>query len=95
MSDEARVKALRSLTQSVTALSSQGKDRRIAELQRKLESKDAQLRASEEEWKAREAELEYQLAEKDRRIAELEGGSAKAGMSQETLDRVEEQIRMM
>ena len=72
MSDEARVKALRSLTQSVTALSSQGKDRRIAELQRKLESKDAQLRASEEEWKAREAELEYQLAEKDRRIAELE-----------------------
>lgn len=41
------------------------------------------------------AEYELKLSEASRRIAELEGGSAKAGMSQETLDRVEEQIRMM
>ena len=89
LSDESRIKALRSLAQSVAALTNPAKDNRIAELMRKLHEKDAQIRASEEEWKAREAEL---LA----RIAELEGSrKADTGMSRETLEEVEEKIKLL
>ena len=82
-----RVKTIRQLVQSVTALSSQQKDNRIAELQRKLAEKDAVFTAAEAEHRAREAEL---LA----RIAELENGST-TGMSKETLSQVEEKIKLL
>ncbi len=64
--DEERIKAVRSLSQSLAALSNPAKDNRIAELQRQLRGEKEQRAAAEQEWKAREAEL---LS----RIAELEG----------------------
>ena len=82
-----RVKTIRQLVQSVTALSSQQKDNRIAELQRKLAEKDDIISAAEAEHRAREAEL---LA----RIAELENGST-TGISKETLSQVEEKIKLL
>lgn len=88
-------KEVERLVRSAATLSNTAKDNQITELKRKLEEFRQRFDASEKEWQEREAELEVKLAEKGRRIAELEGGSAKAGMSQETLDRVEEQIRMM
>lgn len=87
--DEERIKAVRSLSQSVAALSNPAKDNRIAELQRKLREEKDLRTAAEQEWKAREAEL---LA----RIAELEGSKkAAAGMSKETLAEVEDKIKLL
>ena len=89
LSDESRIKALRSLAQSVAALSNPAKDNRIADLMRKLREKEAQRQAAETEWKNREAEL---LA----RIAELEGSrKAASGMTRETLAEVEDKIKML
>lgn len=82
-----KIKALRQITQSVAALSDQHKDNQLAALRRKLAEKDALLSAAETEWKAREAELLV-------RIAELENNTA-SGMSAETLERVEEKIRLL
>ncbi|MBE6373849.1 MAG: hypothetical protein E7055_17490 [Lentisphaerae bacterium] len=87
--DEERIKAVRSLSQSVAALSNAAKDNRIAELMRKLRENEAQHQAAETSWKNREAEL---LA----RIAELEGSrKAAAGMSEETLAAVESKIKLL
>ena len=86
--DEERIKAVRSLSQSVAALSNPAKDNRIAELQRKLREEKDLRTAAEQEWKAREAEL---LA----RIAELEGLKKAAGMSKETLAEVEDKIKLL
>ena len=87
--DEERIKAVRSLSQSVASLSNLAKDNRIAELQRKLREEKELRNAAETEWKNREAEL---LA----RIAELEGPrKAAAGMSKETLEEVEGKIKML
>ena len=87
--DEDRIKAVRSLSQSVASLSNPVKDSQIAELKRKLREKEAQQQTAETEWKNREAEL---LA----RIAELEGPrKASAGMSKETLEEVEDKIKML
>ena len=89
LSDENRIKALRSITQSVTLLSSQAKDNRIAELKRKLDEQHDRFEAAEKEWQAREAEL---LA----RIAGLEGSrQAAKGMTPETLKQVEEKIKLL
>ena len=89
LSDESRIKALRSLAQSVAALSNPAKDNQIAELKRKLRENEAQQQAAETEWKTREAEL---LA----RIAELEGGrKAASGMTRETLAEVEDKIKLL
>ena len=82
-----KIKALRQITQSVAALSDQHKDNQLAALRRKLAEKDALFSAAETEWKAREAELLV-------RIAELENNTA-SGMSAETLERVEEKIRLL
>lgn len=86
--DEERIKAVRSLSQSVASLSNPAKDNRIAELQRKLREEKEQRTAAEQEWKVREAEL---LA----RIAELEGQKQAAGMSKETLAEVEDKIKLL
>ena len=87
--DEERIKAVRSLSQSVAALTNAAKDNRIAELMRKLRENEAQHQAAETGWKNREAEL---LA----RIAELEGSrKAAAGMSKETLAAVESKIKLL
>jgi len=90
LDDEARVRALRSLTQSVTAISGQQKDHRIRELLRKLDDTERRSAAAEQEWKAREAAL---LA----RIAELEVGAraGSGGLSPETLREVEEKVKLM
>lgn len=89
LSDEDRIKALRSLAQSLAALSNPAKDSRIAELQRRLHEKEAQFQAAEAGWKAREAEL---LA----KIAELEGSrKAASGISKETLEEVEDKIKLL
>ncbi len=87
--DEERIKAVRSLSQSVAALTNAAKDNRIAELMRKLRENETQHQAAETGWKNREAEL---LA----RIAELEGSrKAAAGMSEETLAAVENKIKLL
>ena len=87
--DEDRIKAVRSLSQSVASLSNPVKDTRIADLKRKLHEKEAQLQAAETEWKNREAEL---LA----RIAELENPQkAASGMTRETLAEVEDKIKLL
>ena len=82
-----KISSLRQITQSVAALSNQTKDNRIAELQKRLAEKETQFEAAEAEWRAREAEL---LA----RIADLENNTAN-GMSAETLERVEEKIKLL
>ena len=86
-SDEDRIKALRSLAQSMAAISNPAKDSRIAELQRKLREKEARLQAAEAEWKAREAELLAKLAEARK--------NTPAGMSRETLEEVEDKIKLL
>ena len=87
LSDEDRIKALRSLAQSMAAISNPAKDSRIADLQRKLRAKEAQLQAAEAEWKAREAELLAKLAEARK--------NTPAGMSRETLEEVEDKIKLL
>ena len=82
-----KIKALRQITQSVAALSDQHKDNQIAVLRQKLAEKEQQLSAAENEWRARVAEL---LA----KIAELENNTS-SGMSAETLERVEEKIKLL
>ena len=89
LADEDKVKAVRSLAQSLTQLSNTAKDNRIAELKRKLDEQHDRFEAAEKEWQAREAEL---LA----RIAELEGSKkAASGMSKETLAEVEDKIKLL
>lgn len=89
LADEDKVKAVRSLAQSLTQLSNTAKDNRIAELKRKLDEQHDRFEAAEKEWQAREAEL---LA----RIAGLEGSrQAAKGMTPETLKQVEEKIKLM
>ena len=88
-SDEDRIKAMRSLAQSVAALTNPAKDNRIADLLRKLREKEAQHQASEAAWKAREAELlgVIQGLREARKDA--------VGMSKETLAEVEEKIKLL
>ncbi len=89
LADEDKVKAVRSLAQSLTQLSNTAKDNRIAELKRKLDEQHDRFEAAEKEWQSREAEL---LA----RIAGLEGSrQAAKGMTPETLKQVEEKIKLM
>ena len=90
--DEDSVKRIRSLASSLSAIANPAKE---LEWRRKLDKAGAEIDELKNELAQQAAEYELKLSEASRRIAELEGGSAKAGMSQETLDRVEEQIRMM
>ena len=87
--DDERIKALRSLSQSLAALSNPARDGRIAELRRKLRENENVRQAAESGWKARETELLN-------RIAELESpGKAASGMSPETLAAVEKKIKLL
>ena len=72
LSDGDRVKALRSLAQSVGALTNPAKDNQIAEWKRKWREEHELRLAAGKEHAAREAELLAENAAKDSRIAELE-----------------------
>lgn len=72
LSDGDRVKALRSLAQSVGALTNPAKDNQIAEWKRKWREEHELRLAAGKEHAAREAELLAENAAKDARIAELE-----------------------
>ena len=67
LSDGDRVKALRSLAQSVAALTNPTKDNQIADLKRKLREKDDEIEAKNAEIERLKAEL----AEKDQVIGKL------------------------
>ena len=71
LSDGDRVKALRSLAQSVAALTNPAKDNQIAELKRKLREKDDEIEAAEKELAAEIARLNFELKKRDDEIAEL------------------------
>ena len=71
LSDGDRVKALRSLAQSVAALTNPAKDNQIAELKRKLREKDDEIEAAEKEHAAKIARLNFELKKRDDEIAEL------------------------
>ena len=71
LSDGDRVKALRSLAQSVAALTNPAKDNQIAELKRKLREKDDEIEAAEKEHAAEIARLNFELKKRDDEIAEL------------------------
>lgn len=68
LADEDKVKAVRSLAQSLTQLSNTAKDNRIAELKRKLDEQHDRFEAAEKEWQAREAELLARIAELEKQI---------------------------
>ncbi len=57
LSDEEKVKALQTLSRSVTAISDQSKDNTIAELRQKLSDWKSRYAAAEKEHQLREAEL--------------------------------------
>ena len=82
-----KIKALQQITRSVAALSDQHKDNRISSLQKKLAEREELFEAAEKEWRYREAEL---LA----RITALENNTAN-GISKETLENVEEKIKLL
>lgn len=71
LSDGDRVKALRSLAQSVAALTNPTKDNQIADLKRKLREKDDEIEAAEKEHAAEIARLNFELKKRDDEIAEL------------------------
>lgn len=68
LADEDKVKAVRSLAQSLTQLSNTAKDNRIAELKRKLDEQHDRFEAAEKEWQSREAELLARIAELEKQI---------------------------
>lgn len=72
LSDEDKVKALQTLSRSVTAIADQSKDNTIAELRQKLNECKRLAAAAEAEHAARCAELECEAASLRARCAELE-----------------------
>ena len=88
LSDGDRVKALRSLAQSVGALTNPAKDNQIAELKRRLREK-------EDEIEAKNAEIERLKAEHKAEIEQLKGGAKNKGVSEETMREVEEKIGLL
>ena len=80
-----RAKHLRTLSQTLLALSNSAKDEKIADLRRKLDEKDRVLA----DLKARIADLETQLA------ATSETTSAQTGISREKLAEVEGKIKLL
>lgn len=81
-----RAKHLRTLAQTLLALSNSAKDEKIADLRRKLDEKDRSIA----DLKAKIAELENALA-----AATAETGAAQTGISREKLAEVEGQIKML
>ena len=80
-----RAKHLRTLSQTLLALSNSAKDEKIADLRRKLDEKDRVIA----DLKARIAELEAQIA------AENSDHRSATGISREKLAEVEEQIKLL
>ena len=81
-----RAKHLRTLSQTLLALSNSAKDEQIANLKRKLDEKDRSIA----DLKAKIAELENALA-----AATEETGAAQTGISREKLAEVEGQIKLL
>ena len=81
-----RAKHLRTLSQTLLALSNSAKDEQIANLRRKLDEKDRVVA----DLKAKIAELENALA-----AATAETGATQTGISREKLAEVEGQIKML
>ena len=86
--DGSRIKALKSLAQSIASVSSQHQADRIAALRRQIDDLKRQAENDKAAWQAREAELL-------KRIADLENTPGNAGMSRETLEKVEQQIKIL
>ena len=70
-------------------------DKRVQHLQEKLAESNRLRQAAEQEWKLREAELLVKLAAKDARIAELESGSKEVGLSEESIQKIEQKIGLL
>ena len=70
-------------------------DKRVQHLQEKLAESNRLREAAEQEWKLREAELLVKLAAKDVRIAELESGSKEVGLSEESIQKIEQKIGLL
>lgn len=86
--DGSRIKALKSLAQSIASVSSQHQSDRIAALRRQIDDLKRQAESDKASWQAREAELL-------KRIADLENTPGNAGMSPETLEHIEHKIKML
>ena len=86
--DGSRIKALKSLAQSIAAVSGQHQADRIAALRRQIDDLKHQAEADKAAWQTREAALL-------KRIADLENTPGNAGMSRETLEKVEQQMKML
>ncbi len=86
--DGSRIKALKSLAQSIASVSSQHQADRIAALRRQVDNLKRQAESDKAAWQAREAELL-------KRIADLENTPGNAGMSPETLEHIEHKIKML
>ena len=86
--DGSRIKALKSLAQSIASVSSQHQSDRIAALRRQIDDLKRQAESDKATWQAREAELL-------KRIADLENTPGNAGMSPETLEHIEHKIKML
>lgn len=70
-------------------------DKRVQHLQEKLAESNRLRQSAEQEWKLREAELLVKLAAKDARIAELESGSKEVGLSEESIQKIEQKIGLL
>ena len=70
-------------------------DKRVQHLQEKLAASNRLREAAEQEWKLREAELLVKLAAKDAKIAELESGSKEVGLSEESIQKIEQKIGLL
>ena len=86
--DGSRIKALKSLAQSIAAVSGQHQADRIAALKRQVEELKRQAEADKAAWTKRESELL-------KRIADLENTPGNAGLSRETLENIEHQVKII
>ena len=64
-------------------------------MQEKLAESNRLREAAEQEWKLREAELLVKLAAQDAKIAELESGSKEVGLSEESIQKIEQEIGLL
>ena len=86
--DGSRIKALKSLAQSIAAVSGQHQADRIAALKRQVDDLKRQSEADKAAWTKRESELL-------KRIADLENTPGNAGLSRETLENIEHQVKII
>ena len=70
-------------------------DKRVQNLQEKLAESNRLRQSAEQEWKLREAELLVKIATQEARIAELETGSKEVGLSEESIQKIEQKIGLL